>query len=157
MTITTGVCTSDPRVLDKRPYFTDTRSMTAQYKSAVNDQKPDIIISTADWPSVHNYMQIGSNYYYIRDYTRMPGGQTMLHCELDPLTSMADQIRDLNVTVIRQEHDTSGRLIIDQAYTYQANRQCQTLAFNRTPFTANYASDRVYLLTVLGGVDGATE
>lgn len=157
MTITTGVCTSDPRVLDKRPYFNDTRSMSAQYKTAVNDQKPDIIIATAGWPSTHNYMQIGSDYYYIRDYTRMPGGQTMLHCELDPLTSMAGQIRDLDVTVIRQERDTSGRLIIDQAYTYQANRQCQTLAFNRSPFTANYASDRVYLLTVLGGFTNDSE
>lgn len=156
MTITTGICTSDPRVLDKRPYITNTRSMAAQYKAAVIDQKPDIIVDTASWPSAHNYMQIGSNYYYIRDITRMPGGQTMLHCEQDPLTTMCDQIKNLNAAIIRQERDTSGRLIIDQAYTYQANRQCQTLAFNRTPFTANYASDRVYLLTVLGGVDNAT-
>lgn len=106
---------------------------------------------------------IDCNYIYIPEFKRYyfcrpdvePGGIIYFYCECDVLMSNLNEILAIQAIAECSENMKSA-MVQNQNYHLQQNRQCQTLAFNRTPFTANYANDRVYLLTVLGGVDGAT-
>lgn len=76
----------------------------------------------------------------------------MIQAAEDVLTSNAAAIAALQINVQRAEQRSAqNRMIRDGLLPIQANRQCETITFDRSPFSANYATDKIYLLTVLGG------
>lgn len=159
ISIKIGSCTEDPRKLDKRQNFesSEPHTITVEIKDTCSIMRPDfVLISTNVQISGYNYIHVPTwgRYYFIDDIVTMPGYRTMIRCREDVLTSYADQISNLTGNVQRAE-STSLRnaLVKDPGYNVQSNRQCETIPFNRTPFAANYATDQVYLLTVVGGTD----
>lgn len=159
ISIKIGTCTEDPRKLDKRQNFesSEPATITVEIKDTCSIMRPDfVLVSTNVQISGYNYIHVPTwgRYYFIDDIVTMPGYRTMIRCREDVLTSYADQISNLTGNVQRAE-STSLRnaLVKDPGYNVQSNRQCETIPFNRTPFAANYATDQVYLLTVVGGTD----
>lgn len=159
ISIIIGTCTEDPRKLDKRPNFAANapRTITAQIKDNSSIMRPSLALSASIVDIAnYNYLHVPSwgRYYYINNIIAATGAQIILQCAIDVLTSYADAIGDLTINLERVEQDRDhNRYITDPLLPRQANRQCETIPFNRTPFAANYATDQVYLLTVMGGSD----
>lgn len=159
ISIKIGTCTEDPRKLDKRPNFlaSDPDTILVDIKDVCSIMRPQFVLITANVElSQYNYLEVPAwnRYYYIEDIITMPGYRTAIQCREDVLTSYADQIKGLTANIQRAESSTlRNALIRDPGYNVQSNRQCETIPFNRTPFAANYATDQVYLLTVVGGTD----
>lgn len=154
-----GKCTEDPRKLDKAANFESSNpvSVTADLKDSCSVMDPQFILSTQAVSLVnYNYIQVQSwgRYYYIQDIVTMPGSRVAIRCAEDVLTSNAADIKNLTGFVSRSESSKTP-FVPNSSYHVQANRQCETIAFNRTPFVANYGTDQVYLLTVMGGVHGS--
>ena len=157
LTIQVGYTTEDPRKLDKSSNFyrSSPRSFTATIKDNCSVMSPDFIVSASLVDLANcNYLHCDGwgRYYFIDDLITMPGGRALIRCREDVLTSNADQIRNLSGYLIRTADGThTNKLIRDNVFPAQANRQLQIYQFNASPFTANYSSDLVYLLTVVGG------
>lgn len=156
-----GVCNEDPRKLDKRPNFESSSPVTvaADIKDSCSLNAPQFVLtaSLVDVSS-YNYLHVAAwhdRYYFIDDFVVMPGSRILIRCSVDVLTSNADEILQLNAMVSRSESSRNAYLP-DNNYHPLNSRDCQTIAFNRTPFTANYATDQVYLLTVMGGSNGGS-
>lgn len=155
VTIQYGKCTADPRKLDKSGDFDGGSPVTATIKDNCSIMTPDFIVSS----SIVNlltcnylYCSTWSRYYYITDLVTMPGGRVVIRCSEDVLTSNAAQIKQLSLYLDRSQQKTNAdKYLNDRRVPAELRRQCITLDFDRTPFTANYASDTVYVLTVLGG------
>lgn len=160
LTIQIGNCTENPRKLDKMPNFLASNpvEITVDIKNSCSIMRPEfVLVSTAVDISHYNYLIVPSwngRCYYIDDIVTMPGVRTAIRCREDVLTSNAAQIGDLLINVHRAEDAAiRNRYIHDSGYNVQANRQCETIPLNRTPFSANYSTDEVYILTVVGGTD----
>ena len=150
-----GKCNSDPRVVDKRPYFDVLHTTDILAKDTISDRAPVVVIaamvSNSDAPSC-NYATLGGMYYYIDAVDMLPGGRYALHMRLDVLTSYADSIKNLSAVVTRQA-GANVPMLADGAYLTKSNIQVETRQFNRSPFVVNYASDFCYVLSVIGGVN----
>ena len=151
-----GICNEDPRKLDKRPNFEISSPVTvaADIKDSCSLNNPQFIF-TASLVDVsrYNYIHVAAwhnRYYFIDDFVVMPGSRIMIRCSVDPLTSNADDILQLTALVSRSENQKSAYLPNENYHAYNT-RACVTLPFDRTPFSANYSTDQVYLLTVMGG------
>ena len=160
ITIRIGVCTEDPRKVDKRQNFEASvpAQISVEVKENCSIMHPQLILtSSLVQLSRYNYLHIPEwgRYYWIDDLIAMPGSRIEIRCKEDVLTSNADDILGLTAYAARSESRQS-KMLYNSDYHLQQDRQCQTIAFNRTPFIANYATDRVYLLTVLGGTNNAT-
>ena len=157
LNIQVGYTTEDPRKLDKRTNFNSSSPtpFTATIKENCSVMSPDFIVSTSLVNLANsNYVHCDEwdRYYFIDDLVTMPGGRVAIRCREDVLTSNADQIRTLSGYLIRTADDIhTNKLIRDNVYPAQSNRQMQIYQFDASPFTANYASDIVYVLTVVGG------
>lgn len=156
-----GISTEDPRKLDKRPNFESSNPVTvaADIKDSCSLNAPQLIL-TASLVDVsrYNYVHVAAwhdRYYFITDFVAMPGSRIMIRCRVDALTSNADEILQLTAYVARSESKRNAYLP-DSNYHPMSSRNCETIPFNRTPFAANYATDQVYLLTVMGGVQGGS-
>lgn len=150
-----GKCNSDPRVVDKRPYFGVLHTTNILAKDTISDRAPVVVIaataSNTDAPSC-NYAYFGGLYYYIDTVDMLPGGRYALHMRLDVLTSYADSIKNISAVVVRQA-GAYYPMLADPAYTKKSNIQVETRQFDRSPFTVNYGSDFCYVLSVIGGVN----
>lgn len=150
-----GKCNSDPRVVDKRPYFQVLHTTDILAKDTISDRAPVVVIaamvSNADAPAC-NYAFMGGMYYYIDDVDLLPGGRYALHMRLDILTSYADSIKNLSAVVVRQA-GANAPMLADGAYLTKSNIQVETRQFNRSPFVVNYASDFCYVFSVIGGAN----
>lgn len=150
-----GKCNSDPRVVDKRPYFDILHTTNILAKDTISDRAPVVVIAATagntDAPTC-NYAFFDGRYYYIDDVDLLPGGRYALHMRLDVLTSYADSIKNISAVVVRQA-GAYYPMLADPAYTKKANIQVETRQFNRSPFVVNYNSDFCYVLSVIGGVN----
>ncbi len=150
-----GQCTADPRKLDKSADFQPGSPVIAAIKDNCSIMTPDFIVSASIVDlATCNYLKCStwSRYYYITDLVTMPGGRVMIRCSEDVLTSNADQIKQLSLYLDRsQQKANADKFLNDRRVPAELRRQCITLDFDKTPFTANYGSDTVYVLTVLGG------
>lgn len=150
-----GQCTADPRKLDKSTDFQGDSPVTATIKDNCSIMTPDFIVSASIVDlATCNYLKCTtwSRYYYITDLVTMPGGRVMIRCSEDVLTSNAEQIKQLSLYLDRtQQKVNADKYLNDRRVPAELRRQCITLDFDKTPFTANYGSDTVYVLTVLGG------
>lgn len=150
-----GKSNSDPRVVDKRPYFDVLHTTDILAKDTVSDRAPVVVIaamvSNSDAPTC-NYASMGGMYYFIDDVDLLPGGRYALHMRLDVLTSYADSIKNISAVVVRQA-GANVPMLADSSYLTKSNIQVETRQFNRSPFVINYASDFCYVLTVIGGAN----
>lgn len=160
ITIRVGVCTEDPRKLDKRANFeaSTPTEITVDVKANCSIMRPDLIVATTNVNLVTcNYLQIPSwgRYYYIRDLVTMPGAQTMIRADEDVLTSNADAIKDIVGTVGRQEALSmrddwlQDPKMLQSSMMYTCNRY-----FSEDPFTYGDGAlfNQVhYVLSVVGG------
>lgn len=150
-----GKCNSDPRVVDKRPYFDVLHTTDILAKDTISDRSPVVVIaamvSNADAPSC-NYAAFGGMYYYIDNVDILPGGRYALHMRLDVLTSYADSIKNISAVVVRQA-GAYYPMLADPAYTRKSDIQVETRAFNDSPFSVNYGTNYCYVLSVIGGVN----
>ena len=150
-----GKCNSDPRVVDKRPYFNVLHTTDILAKDTISDRSPVVVIaamvSNADAPSC-NYAFFGGLYYYIDTVDLLPGGRYALHLRLDVLTSYADSIKNISAVVVRQA-GAYYPMLSDPAYTRKSDIQVETRAFNDSPFSVNYGTNYCYILSVIGGVN----
>ena len=144
-----GKSNSDPRVVDKRPYFGVLHTTDILAKDTISDRAPVVVIAATsghtDAPSC-NYASMGGMYYFIDDVDLLPGGRYALHMRLDVLTSYADSIKNLSAVVVRQAGANSP-MLADGAYLTKSNIQVETRQFNRSPFVVNYNSDFCYVLS----------
>ena len=159
--IRVGVCTEDPRKLDKRPNFESSSpaEISVDVKDNCSIMSPQFILTAALVDlTQYNFLHVPSwgRYYYINDIVALTGSRVSIRCAEDVLTSNADQILGLSAYVVRSEQHKNAYLP-NSSYHAQTNRQCETIPFNRTPFTANYGSDQVYLLSIMGGSQQPTQ
>lgn len=157
ITVKLGICTEDPRKLDKSVNFfgNNPTEISAILKDNCGIMTPVFIVSPGSINiSRYNYCYVPSwgRYYYIIDMVAMTGSRIAVKCDEDVLSSNAAAINDLQLYLNRTATDVlSSEYMGDDGVPAELRRRCITLDFNTTPFTANYGSDTVYLLTVLGG------
>lgn len=155
ITIKIGSISVDPRTLDKTTDFSSSTpvEITAKVKDSCSVMNPRFILSASVVDLIeYNYCYVSDwgRYYYIDNMVTMPGGRTEIVCREDVLTSNVDAIKAMKINLARSTSQINTR-ITDGSRPAQANRQCETIAFNDCHLGANYASDIVYVLTVQGG------
>lgn len=154
MQLQIGHVSVDPRVLDKRSAFTASETLNVQISQPCNIKKPTFLLDVSHVSPGYNYAYAPAwgVYYFLGEPTILDGVRANVTGEMDYLTTYADGIKSLYGYLIRTADDTKrNKFIRDNAKQAQANRQQRTYQFNRSPFTANFAQDIVYLLTVIGG------
>ena len=154
MNITIGTVNADPRTLDKSGMMQNTRTISVQIWKDCDIKKPTFLLDVGAENIHANYchVQAWGAYYYLSEPVIMNGRQCTVTGQLDYLTTYAGAIRDLTGYLVRTaDSGKQNRFIRDNKKPVQANRQEMTMQFNRSPFTANFATDIVYLLTVIGG------
>lgn len=154
MQITIGTVSVDPRTLDKSGLMRNVRTLQVQIDNNCNIKKPVFLLDVTGINTTANYCYVQSwnAYYFLSEPIVMDGVRCTVTGTLDPLTTYADSIKNLTGYLVRTETDAhKNRFINDAKRQAQTNRHCITYTFDRSPFTANYATDIVYLLTVIGG------
>lgn len=145
--------TADPKILDKRPYYNATNhdTFSCLLQAPCSMIAPNLVLSI-DAAQGYNYAYIPrwERYYFLNPPEIIDGNRCSITGNCDVLTSNADAIKNLTGYVTRSE-SYKNAFLPDGNYARQSTRLCETLPFNRTPFVANYATDIVYLLTVMGG------
>ena len=154
MQIQIGTVDADPRTLDKSGLMRNLRTLQVQIDKNCNIKKPVFLLDIDGYNTAANYCYVQSwnAYYFLSEPVVMDGVRCTVTGTLDPLTTYADKIKNLTGYLVRTETDAhKNRFINDAKRQAQTNRHCMTYTFDRSPFTANYATDIVYLLTVIGG------
>lgn len=154
MQILLGNVSADPRTLDKRAEFGDGTPYNIQTFENCNIKKPIFTLSISIGLTSYNYMYIPTwnAYYFLSEPDVIDGVRCRYFAEMDVLTTFADTIKTLPAFLTRTaDAEKQNKYIRDTKRPVQSNRQLETYKFNRTPFTASYANDIVYLLTVIGG------
>jgi hypothetical protein len=134
--------------------MTDTRTVSVQLHDTTDIKKPTFLLDVSAISPNANYCKcvLWNTFYFLGEPVIMDGVRCTVTGTLDPLTTYAEKIRDLSGYLVRTETDAhKNRFINDAKRQAQTNRHCITYTFDRSPFTANYATDIVYLLTVIGG------
>jgi len=112
-----GVTTSDPNVLNKSYSFGT--SVTVNLKEDSSVISPVFILDYKANYSQYNYAYFPDwgRFYYIRNMVMKPGQKCELVCAVDPLMSFRNQISGLTVNVVRQENLVEPYLP-DDRYVY---------------------------------------
>lgn len=154
MQIQIGTMSADPRTLDKRSLFTVTKTLQCQIDHNCSVKNPVFLldVTNADFSGNYCYVQAWGAYYFLSEPVVMDGRRCTVTGTLDYLTTYADGIKQLTGYLIRTADNThANKYLHDARLPKQKNRLCRTYDFDRSPFTANYAQDVVYILTVIGG------
>ena len=114
MTIAWYNNTDDSKKLNKSPTFIT--SGTCNIYGSCNMDSPNFIVDT-----VHgNYVKFDDTYYFVNSKSYV-GGKWVIHCSVDSLYSNIDEIKSLNVNVVRNENKKSAYLV-DSYLPVKANR-----------------------------------
>lgn len=142
----------DNRVVNKTPALGVGITKDCKVYQQTGVMHPSMLLAYDSAIVNYNYMEIPSwnRYYFITGMEVMPGERIVVTGSEDVLMSNKDEILQLNAYVVRSE-DHANNLIVDNKYPSQANRHCKTIKFP-TPHFGAKPIDRVYLLTVVGGV-----
>lgn len=154
MEIKIGTVDTDPRTLDKSAAMENVRTLDVQIDRNCNVKKPVFLLDILPYNVHANYCHVPdwNCYYFLSEPVVMDGRRCTVTGTLDPLTTYADDIKNLTGYLIRTADKSHGnKYVLDKNLPEQENRKCRTYNFNRSPFTANYSSDAVYILTVVGG------
>ena len=154
LSIQVGTCTADNRLVDKTSFITLGSPVNCEVYHECSIMSPTFLLAYNSSYINCNYLYVSAwhRYYFIVDETVAPGGRIYLSCQEDVLMSNKNEIKALSGYLVRTEDNKlNNKYIYDKRHPYQENRKCRTYDFNRSPFTANYAQDVVYILTVVGG------
>ena len=154
MQIQIGTVDADPRTLDKSALMRNVRTLQVQIDKNCNVKKPVFLLDIDGYNTAANYCYVQSwnAYYFLSEPVVMDGVRCTVTGTLDPLTTYADKIKNLTGYLVRTEDTArSNKFVHDPHMPTQENRKCRSYDFNRSPFTANYGNDAVYILTVIGG------
>lgn len=145
----------DPLKLDKSGDYTAAvpSVKTVQISNPANVETPHFILDipaggTFDYN--YCYVQKWGRYYFLGEPTYLDGNRLTVAGVCDVLTTYADDIRNLDIIVNRTESVENAK-IPDALQASQANRQSEILNFKDSPFSVNFGTDIVYVLTVQGG------
>lgn len=156
ITIKIGSISVDPRTLDKTTDFESSSpsSVTARIKDNCSVMNPRFILTAAVVDLINYnycYVQAWGRYYYIDNMITMPGGRTEIVCREDVLTTNADAIKNLKISLVRSQAQPNKKML-DNFRPSQVNRQCETIEFkNCLVGSVNFDTDICYVLTVQGG------
>lgn len=131
MQIQIGQVDADPRVLDKSGMMTNTRTLSVQIDKNCNIKKPVFLLDVVPYDVHANYcyVQEWNAYYFLGEPVIMDGRRCTVTGTLDPMTTYADKIKDLNAYLIRtQNSDKSNKYIQDPRRPEQENRKCRSYA-----------------------------
>lgn len=153
MQITIGHVDVDPRTLDKSGHITNSRQIAVQIWKNCDVKNPTFLLDVTAESVNANYCYVPdwNAYYYLSEPVIMDGRRCTVSGTLDPLTTYATSIKTLSGYLVRTENAYRNKFLNDKNFPAQENRKCRTYNFDRSPFTANYAQDAVYILTVIGG------
>lgn len=157
MIIKIGHVDVDPRTLDKRSNFNSNSpfDLDVQISQPCNIKKPAFLLDVSHVSPGYNYayVPLWDVYYFLSEPTIIDGVRANVNGEMDYLTTYADGIKSLSGYLVRTA-DTAKRnkFLSDNRKQVQSNCREYTYQFNRSPFRANFATDIVYLLTVIGGI-----
>lgn len=146
---------TDPLLLDKSGAFVAASPVekTVQISNPANVENPHFILDIpAGGTFEYNYcyIQKWGRYYFLGEPTYLDGNRLTVSGVCDVLTTYADDIRNLDIIVNRTE-SVENTKIPDALQASQANRQSEILNFKDSPFSVNFSTDIVYVLTVQGG------
>ena len=157
MQLQIGHVDCDPRTLDKRSNFAGHSILTlsdVEIHKPCDIKKPVFLLDVSHVSTGYNYAYVPAwnAYYFLSEPVIMDGVRATVTGELDYLTTYADGIKSLSGYLVRTaDSNKSNRFIRDNQKQTQSNARERIYQFNRSPFTANFATDIVYLLTVIGG------
>lgn len=151
MNITIGTTNDDPRKLEKT--MSGGRTIPVQIWKNCDVKKPAFLLDVRadDIHANYCYVPAWGSYYYLSEPVIMDGNRCTVTGTLDPLGTYAAEIRQLTGYLVRTADENYKNEFLHDNMPAQSNRQCMTYQFNRSPFTANFATDIVYILTVIGG------
>lgn len=157
MIVQIGHVDCDPRTLDKTSNFNSHTVITlddVEIAQPCNIKKPKFLLDVSHISPGYNYAHVPlwNIYYFLSEPTVIDGVRANVEGEMDYLTTYADKIKNLHGYLMRSADNTQrNKYIRDTKRPVQSNRNLKTYAFDASPFTANYATDIVYVLTVIGG------
>lgn len=151
MQVTFGYTSADSLLLDKRGTFTNQENKDCLINSPVNTENPVFILHiTGVFSYNYAYVTKWGKYYFLGEPTHLDGNRVSVSGVCDVLTTYADDIKNLDIIVNRTESAENTK-IPDALQASQANRQSEILNFKDSPFSVNFGTDIVYVLTVQGG------
>lgn len=146
-------CSADPRVVDKTSYLSGEVLKTCEVYQQTGVMHPSLLINYDSSIVNKNYFKIpewGNRFYHLVGIEVTPGQRMIVSGSEDVLYTNKDSIYALNAYVKRTEGNNINKFIVDNKMPIQANRQCETIKFNASPFI--YSSGYNFVLTVSGGV-----
>lgn len=156
------LCTISPStlLLDKRPYYADAVKTELEIEIFMPcDIMNPVLKLQNQYATGFNYMYVPKwgKYYFLDDATILNGEFCSVPARMDVLTSNADEIKNLNVRVIRYERQNNKNLP-DAKMPKTAKIFTRNKLFSTTPFSYDDTSDGYpvmhYVLSVVGG-DGS--
>lgn len=151
------VTTSDNRVINKS--LTSLGSRNVKLLDGASVQAPTFRIKydASLIPANFAYFPHFNRYYYIEPVSVSPGRQMVFKCTCDVLMTYKPYILNLQPVVARAQNKRNS-LLQDTSVVNQANRQLEIKQFSADPFgIVNYNTQRIYMLTVLGGAKNGTD
>lgn len=157
MTVDFYTCTCDNRVVDKTNYLSEPITKTLQVFEQTGVFHPTLLLNYSADVVNCNYFYIHewNRYYYIVGMEVMTGSRMTVTGSEDVLYSNKNEIMNLPAYVVRTESNKENKLIVDNKKPVQANRRCHTILFPNQ-LLDGVDTDRVYLLTVVGGSAAST-
>lgn len=141
---------TDPLLLDKRPYFTDPVVYNVQVNNPLNVDAPTFILHvTGVFDANYAYVPEWGKYYFLGEPTYLDGNRMAVTGQCDVLTTNADEIKLLSINVSRAGSNTNA-LLADRLRPSQANRQSEIITLKNS-FSPAAVGDIRYILTVQGG------
>lgn len=155
MTIFLGNINADPLLLDKRELFNAANPVTvsAQCYEPFEIDTPTLVLSI-DYATGYNYAYIPTfgQYYFLGAATVLDGSRCAIPAAVDVLTTNADSIKQLNVTVRRYETNVTP-FVPDGGVTQKSRTYTENYYFDANPFTLgnSFGTTKNFLLSVVGG------
>lgn len=149
MQIILGNCSADPKVLDKRRYFTGQSTVNVQIYDNCSLEFPRLKMRTSELRGKnYAYIPDWDAYYYVGNAEVLNGDMCVLPLSKDYLTSSADAILQLNVSVGRSQSKRAD-FAVDSGIITSVKNTVYTFQFDASPF--NVSGGYQYVLAVVGG------
>lgn len=121
---------NDSNVLNKN--LVNGATIQATLKQDTATEEPVFVLSKSGYDSYYNYLyceELG-RYYFVDTPTILQGGIVELHCSVDVLMTYANDIKNIECTIARNETKIDGYLY-DDAYKIRAYKDIVTKTFPR--------------------------
>ena len=152
MLVTFYKTSDDRRVLNKT--LASSTDLQCEIYDTCNVLKPSLLIeyNATIFTMNYCYIPLFGRYYFIDNITTDAGERIVIECSVDVLQTYKNDIKNLNVTVTRNEYAEQSQLA-DPLMTFTSKRRVEVYPFNNTPFNIRTADDgtKNFVLVVGGG------